>query len=340
MEQRNRLFYLLKPLIPRSLQISLRRTLIRRQVRRHKDVWPIDERAAAAPAGWPGWPGQKQFALVLTHDVDTARGYERSLALADVEERLGFRSSFNFVPLRYAIADDVLEELTARGFEVGVHGLYHDGKYYDSRQGFLERAEKINQYLEKWQCSGYRAPCMLHKLDWFHDLKIEYDASTFDTDPFEPNPLAAGTIFPFMVTCEETKRQYVEMPYTLPQDFTLFVLMQHQHIDIWQRKLAWVARHKGVALMNTHPDYMNMNGRTCANEEYPVELYERFLRHITNEYGGRYWHVLPRDLARYWMSVPRDAQHDARAMRSLHPAGKHGRSKPGIPRDPDPILGR
>src|ERR1700746_3430317 len=40
---------------------------------------------------------------------------------------------------------------------------------------------------------------MFHKLDWLHDLDIEYDASTFDTDPFEPQPDGHGTIFPFWV---------------------------------------------------------------------------------------------------------------------------------------------
>jgi len=269
--------------------------------------------------GWSGWPEGKQFALVLTHDVDTARGYKRCLSLADVEERLGFRSSFNFVPLRYTIDDGLLGELRQRGFEVGVHGLYHDGKYYETKSEFLERVEKINHYMKKWQCNGYRAPCMLHKLEWFHDLDIEYDASTFDTDPFEPNPCGARTIFPFIVTCEGTKRQYVEMPYTLPQDFTLFVLMQHRNTEIWERKLEWVARRGGVSLMNTHPDYMNMNGKRCGSEEYPVEYYEQFLQHILTGYAGRYWHVLPRELARFWKSTSCDTGHDNRAMRSLYP---------------------
>lgn len=317
MNQRNRLFYLLKPLIPRALQIFLRRKLIRHQAERYKDIWPIDERASGSPAGWQGWPEGKRFAFVLTHDVDTARGQDRALALAEVEERLGLRSSFNFVPLRYSISDHVQASLRERGFEVGVHGLYHDGKYYDSESGFLERARQINQYLEKWDCSGYRAPCMLHKLDWFRELNIEYDASTFDTDPFEPMPLGARTIFPFIVTCGETKKRYVELPYTLAQDFTVFVLMQHRDTDIWKRKLDWLVRCGGMALINTHPDYMTFNGAACKNEEYPVQYYEQFLRYVQAEYGGQYWHVLPRDLARYWMRTVRDEQHDVRALRSL-----------------------
>ena len=48
--------------------------LVRYQREHYKDVWPIDERAGSAPAGWTGWPDGKRFALVLTHDVDTAPG--------------------------------------------------------------------------------------------------------------------------------------------------------------------------------------------------------------------------------------------------------------------------
>jgi hypothetical protein len=69
--------------------------------------------------------------------------------------------------------------------------------------------------------------------------------------------------------------------------------------------------------MNTHPDYMNLNGRACGREEYPAGFYEQILRHIQDAYQGQYWHVLPRDLARFWMRSVRDDEHDAHARRSL-----------------------
>jgi len=34
--------------------------------------------------------------------------------------------------------------------------------------------------------SGFSLPSMHHNLEWIGELDIEYDASTFDTDPFEP----------------------------------------------------------------------------------------------------------------------------------------------------------
>jgi hypothetical protein len=89
----------------------------------------------------------------------------------------------------------------------------------------------------------------------------------------------------------------MEMPYTLPQDFTLFVLMEETSIDIWERKLDWIARNGGMALFNTHPDYMHFGERKRKYDEYPVDIYIRLLDHIKTAYKDQYWNVLPRELA-------------------------------------------
>ena len=211
--------------------------MLRRLRARCADTWPIDQGAAKPPAGWPGWPDGKKFALVLTHDADTRRGHERCLDLMELEMSLGFRSVFNLVPRRYDVSPDLRKTLLGNGFEVGVHGLYHDGKYFESREIFSERARQINEYIREWNAVGFRAPSMLHNLDWIHELDIEYDASTFDTDPFEPQPDGMNTIFPFWVPAQDGRKGYVELPYTLPQDFLMFVLLQQTGIGIWKEKL-------------------------------------------------------------------------------------------------------
>jgi peptidoglycan/xylan/chitin deacetylase (PgdA/CDA1 family) len=296
----NSLYYIIKPVLPRRLQLCVRRKVVQFQSKKCTDKWPIDENSAKVPDGWHGWPSGKKFALVLTHDVESSAGQERCPDLMELEEGLGFRSSFNFVPLRYAVSPALRESLAERGFEVGVHGLYHDGKYYLTRNTFAERAKKINGYLKEWNSVGYRAPAMFNKLEWFHDLDIEYDASTFDTDPFEPNAKGVGTVFPYFVRCGRTKKVFVELPYTLVQDFTLFVLMRKDNIDIWKRKLDWLASHGGVALINTHPDYMKFGRGTCGSEQYPAERYSEFLEYVNDRYRDEYWDVLPRDMARFW----------------------------------------
>ncbi len=262
-------------------------------------MWPIDKEAGNPPKGWAGWPDGKKFALILTHDVETTRGQEDCRKLAELEMESGFRSSFYFVPERYKVSAELRHYLTDNGFEVGVHGLFHDGKLYKSRRIFNKRAVKINQYLIQWGAKGFCSPSMHSNLKWIHDLDIEYDTSTFDTDPFEPQSEGIRTIFPFWMSDGIEGNGYVELPYTLPQDFTLFVIMKEKTIDIWKRKLDWLVENGGMVLMTTHPDYMNFKGNKESLDEYPVKFYREFLDHIKSKYEGEYWHALPIDVTAF-----------------------------------------
>jgi hypothetical protein len=141
---------------------------------------------------------------------------------------------------------------------------------------------------------------MLGNLDWVTDLDIEYDISTFDTDPFEPQPEGVGTIFPFWNTNLSRTRGNVELPCTLPQDHTLFIILKEKDIGIWKKKLDWIAEHGGMALLITHPDYMNLAGTKCSLEEYPVRYYLEFLEYIRSRHAGEYWNALSKEMARFW----------------------------------------
>jgi hypothetical protein len=48
---------------------------------------------------------EHRFAFVLTHDVEAAEGQAYVRTVADLDEGLGFRSSFNFVPERYPLIE-------------------------------------------------------------------------------------------------------------------------------------------------------------------------------------------------------------------------------------------
>ena len=294
------LYYFVKPLIPRRIQIGLRRLRVRRQLDRFAEVWPIDPKAGRVPVDFDGWPGDKRFALVLTHDVDTQKGHDACRELMELEKQAGFRSSFNFVPERYQVSAELRNYLLQNGFEIGVHGLKHDGREFLSKTVFRKRAKRINRYIEEWGAAGYRSPSMVHNLDWISELSIDYDASTFDTDPFEPQNQGVATIFPFWFQGKNGYKGYVELPYTLSQDFTLFVLLQQKDIGLWKRKMEWIIDKGGMVLINTHPDYMNFSNSPCGNEEYPVAWYGELLDQIQKKYAGQYWHALPRDVACFW----------------------------------------
>jgi hypothetical protein len=277
--------------------MSVRR-MMANHLRARTNDWPIQESASGIPHAWPGWPDGKQFAFVLTHDVEGIRGLQRCQKLAELDKGLGFRSSFNFVPEgEYRLPLDLHQFLSHEGFEVGIHDLHHDGSLYRSLKSFKEQAQVINEYVKSWGAVGFRSGFMFHNLEWLKDLNILYDASTFDVDPFEPQPDGVGTIFPFWVQGDGS-HGYVELPYTLPQDSTLFLLLREKTIDLWMTKLDWIAANGGMALVNVHPDYVNFQGEARPSE-FSAELYESFLKYVNSRYKDTCWFALPRDVAQY-----------------------------------------
>jgi len=295
----NDLYYFAKPAIPLRVRLAVRRIVATHLRRKHASVWPINEAASKVPVRWPGWPEGKKFAFVLTHDVEGKRGLDRCQQLADLEIGHGLRSAFNFVPEgEYRVSESLREFLTVNGFEVGVHDLHHDGTLYRSRESFRAGAEKINEYLKQWGAIGFRSGFMRHNLGWLDEVNVLYDSSTFDTDPLEPQPDAVETIFPFWVS-QDGIYGYVELPYTLPQDSTLFLLLREASIDIWKRKLDWVAQKGGMALVDVHPDYISFKDQR-RQDEYSHQLYLHFLAYVTHRYADQCWFALPNQVAHYF----------------------------------------
>jgi glycosyltransferase involved in cell wall biosynthesis len=324
-------YYHLKPYLPWGFRMVFRRSIARWKRRTHQDVWPINEAAGRPPEGWSGWPGGKKFALVLTHDIEGAGGLAKCRKLMKLEMELGFRSSFNFVPEgNYAVSRELREELAQNGFEVGIQDLRHDGMLFQNRETFRQGARQINRYLREWNAVGFRSAFMFHNLEWVHDLDVDYSSCTFDTDPFEPQSDGVGTIFPFWVpqSNSEIGRQksvngnsihpspfainshssltarltstaggYVELPYTLPQDSTLFLVLRECSPEIWFKKLDWIAGQGGMALLNVHPDYLRFSDEPRSPRTYPAEFYVQLLQRLKQCYAGAYWQPLPRTLA-------------------------------------------
>ena len=293
-------FYVIKKLLPRRLQIFIRSLFIHKKLNKYKNIWPINKDECNQPSIKVKWPGNKQFALVLTHDVETAEGQDKCVKLLNLEKKVGFYSSFNFIPERYCVSNKVRTIIEEKGYEVGVHGINHDGKLYKNKKIFQNRAIRINKYIKEWGVVGFRSPSMHHNLDWIHELDIEYDSSTFDTDPFEPQPDGVNTIHPLWMGKNSSQTGYVELPYTLPQDFTLFILLREKNIDYWKSKLDWIANNGGMALLNTHPDYIGFEDSPLKYYQYPVKFYKQFLKYVIDKYEGKYWHVLPREMAKFW----------------------------------------
>lgn len=233
------------------------------------------------------WPNAAQFAFVVTHDVEEEEGFKRILHLADIEEKLGFRSSWNLVPHKYPIDLGVVNELKNRGHEIAIHGYNHDGQLFFDKETFDSRVPKINSAVSRFGATGFRAPMVHRNLPWMQSLEVEYDSSCFDVDPFQAIPGGVQNIWPFQYG------RFVELPYTLHQDHTLFVTLKETSNRIWLEKLKFIRQHHGMALMLTHPDYLDTPER--------LDLYRQFLTEVRD--GAEFWHVLPGELASWFMST-------------------------------------
>jgi hypothetical protein len=192
-----------------------------------------------------------------------------------------------------------------------VHDLYHDGRLYRSRKVFEQRLPRINEFLAQWQTRGFSSGSMLHNLSWIGELDIDYDISTYDVDPFEPQACGLGRIFPCWVQPPNRKRPgFAELPYTIPQDFTVFILLREKNNAIWRRKLDWIAEKGGMALIKTHPDYMAFSAKDRHIDRYPVEHYTDFLDYVQSRYKDEFWLASPSAVASYWRGLrPEEGSH-------------------------------
>ena len=182
-----------------------------------------------------------------------------------------------------------------QGFEVGVHGLKHDGKLFFSKEMFEKQHSRINHCMKEWKAVGFRSPLTHRNPEWMQILDIEYDTSFFDTDPYETMPGGTMTIWPFLMG------HFVELPYTLPQDSTLFITLGETSIDIWKKKVDWIVENQGMVLVNVHPDYIDFKDRegkgTVSRGKYPLKYYADLLDYVKSK--GSYWNALPRDVAQW-----------------------------------------
>lgn len=231
------------------------------------------------------YPENYETAIVLTHDVETKKGYDFIRKVAEVEKQRGFTSCWNFVVKKYPIEKEFLDELVGEGFEIGLHGFNHDGLLYSSKDVFSKRAVEINRALKEYNAVGFRSPMVHRNLFWLQELDILWDSSCFDYDPYQPFPGGTGCIWPFMAG------KFVELPYTLFQDHTLFYVLKEKSIDIWKKKIDWLLENRGMILVLTHPDYL----REKDYLKYYVELLD-YISEIKNA-----WRCLPKTIAKFVM---------------------------------------
>lgn len=297
-------FYLrVKHLLPREFWLTLRRLFIRVGKPPAFPAWPLErgvERllhfyalcqllaadAERAPFQW-FWPQGYHAALILTHDIESGEGLRLALELADLEQERGFRSSFNVVAAEYEIDHGILRELRERGFEIGLHGLHHDRSLFSSREEFERQLPALVEAAELLCAEGFRSPATYRVLEWLPELPVAYDCTVPHSDPYEPQPGGCCSLWPYMIG------RIVELPYTLPQDHTLFTLLRQRSVEPWLEQARLIEQRYGLIQCLSHPDrgYLGDPDKRAIYSELLDALAER----------EQLWRALPREIADWWI---------------------------------------
>jgi len=315
-----RLYYRLRPIVPRRVQIALRRQYARRSTRGGFPRWPVEpalhdllrnlygvaEEVAGEPPPWIApWPAPYEWAIVLTHDVEGMDGYRRIGDLLALETELGFRSAWYFVPRRYTVQAETLRQIEGAGGEIGLHGLFHDGRDLASPKLLESRLPEMRRHAARYGAIGFRSPATQRQWELMPMLGFDYDSSYSDTDPYEPQPGGSCAWLPYAIG------EMVELPITLAQDHTLFVILSHTDAGVWLDKAALLRERGGMALMLTHPDYLG--------DETARSAYREVLEAHADDATA--WRALPREVSAWWRRrASSDVVRDGDAWRVRGPA--------------------
>jgi hypothetical protein len=234
------------------------------------------------------WPNGANACVTITHDVETEMGRAFCVELMGLNDSFGIKSSFQIVPeSRYLVPESFLNEIRARGFEVAVHDLNHDGRLYDEEKEFQRRVKKINEYARHWGAKGFRAGVLYRNPAWFEALDFSYEMSIPNVAHMDPQPGGCCTIFPYFIG------DMVEIPVTTIQDYTLFNIVQELSIDLWSVQLDIIIKRHGMASFIVHPDYI------IQRENWSV--YEQLLSHLRKlRSQNSLWFALPKEIDSWW----------------------------------------
>lgn len=297
-------YYTVRGLLPAPLKQGIQRTYLRNWRKLSFPSWPLDttvdrmlERLLALALRSQGlsrvpfvwfWPDGAPSCVMMTHDVETTPGRDACGWLMDTDDAYGLKASFQIVPEeRYVVPAQFLGEIRARGFEVNIHDLNHDGRLFSSREEFARRAPRINAYAREYGARGFRAGALHRRPEWYDALEVAYDMSVPNMGHLDPQRGGCCTVMPYFIG------RILELPLTTTQDYSLFHILRDFSGEIWRRQIdAIMARH-GLVSFIVHPDYLGTDRARQA--------YRALLDHLSSlRQAGRSWVALPGDVERWW----------------------------------------
>ena len=206
----------------------------------------------------------------------------------DLDESFGFRSAIQVVPETHPEASaGFVAKVRARGFEVNLHDLNHDGDLFRDREQFLRRVARINKHARELGCRGFRSGAMYREQRWYGAFELSYDMSVPNVAHLEPQRGGCCTVMPYFVG------KILELPLTTAQDYTLFHILGDYSTRLWERQIDLILSEHGLVSFIAHPDYLI--------ERRAREVYRDLLVHLSRLRDERkLWGALPGEVDSWW----------------------------------------
>jgi len=297
-------YYLVRPLLPVAARRHLQKVYLRGWDKLTFPRWPVDcsvdnlleqilafalkaTEAREIPFIW-FWPDGYKGCALMTHDVETEMGRAFCRTLMDIDDSFGVKASFQVIPEeRYVVSPDFLDEIRRRGHEVAVHDLNHDGHLYKSKNQFVERVAKINDYGKKYRTDGFRAGVLYRKQVWYDQLDFAYDMSVPNVAHLDPQRGGCCTVMPYFIG------DILEIPVTTIQDYTLFNILGDYSTKIWREQTRIIYEKSGLMSFIVHPDYVI--------KHHERVVYEELLHHIVDLSEQKsVWLSTPSQVNEWW----------------------------------------
>ncbi len=295
-------YYLLRPL----LTVPVRKHLQRLRLSDWDSIpfpkWPIDDSVdeifrttmrlllkrsgrLEIPFIW-FWPEGAAGCAMMTHDVESGAGRAFCLELAALDESYDIRSAFQMIP-SHPLEAWLVADLRRRGFEVNLHDLEHDGRLFEDRQKFEQRAAEINHFARHFQCGGFRSGAMYREQTWFDTFEFSYDMSVPNAAHLEPQRGGCCTVMPYF------NRGILELPLTTTQDYSLFHILGDYSVDRWKAQTDTLLSKHGLISFIAHPDYLT--------EPRARAVYVELLEYLVRVRSERHlWIALPGQVNDWW----------------------------------------
>ena len=255
-------------------------------------LWPLDL-SADFLADWAGGPSASRrrtgpAPVILTHDLDTPQGLSLLPRFLEIEESVGARSVNFVVPCGWPVDLARLDEVQARGHEIGIHGYDHGNRTpFCGPEERRRRIEAARPLIERYRARGYRAPSVLRTAELLRELarRYLYDSSIPTTGgPFPVPDTGCATARPFPV------EGVLELPLSMPRDGSLRFLGYRpaEIFEVWSSCARRIADSGGVVVLLTHCE------RSYSGNPAMLEVYRRFCEQVAAD--PRYAWSSPREV--------------------------------------------